>query len=355
MRPLASHFFAYRFLLVVASVLVTLITGACTRDLPSQYFRMLSFGTIMELEIIGVDQETAEHAYEVLQHDFELMHKAWHAWDPGPVGRINQHIAEGEPLVVPPSVLPLLRISQELAKKSDYLFDPGIGKLVELWGFHDSELKPHAPPDEEAIKAILDKHPSIRDIQLDGIHLSCKNPAVQLDFGAIGKGFGVDKAIERLKSMGISSAIVNAGGDLRAIGSRAGNPWRIAIRDPDGGGIFALLSVSGDESVFTSGNYERNFTWNGQLYHHIIDPRTGHPAEGSASVTVVHGDATTADAAATALFIAGPQDWHRIAKQMGIKYVLLIDSAGNAYMNPAMQDRIKLQKKPKKIIISKPL
>ena len=72
-------------------------------------------------------------------------------------------------------------------------------------------------------------------------------------------------------------------------------------------------------------------------------------------MTVIHSDATTADAAATALFVAGPKDWYRIARQMGIKYVLLIDTEGNAYMNPAMQKRIKLQKKPRNIIISKPL
>lgn len=335
--------------------LLVLLSGACTRELPSQYFRMLSFGTIMELEVIGVDPQKAQQAYQALQKDFDLMHKAWHAWEPGPVGRINQHIREGESLAAPPSVLPLLRVSQDLAKKSDYLFDPGIGKLIDLWGFHNSEFKPHAPPDKAAIEAIVEKHPSIRDVHLDGIHLSCDNPEVQLDFGAIGKGYGVDRAIERLKAMGITNAIVNAGGDLRAIGSRAGNPWRIAIRDPDGGGIFALLSVTGDESVFTSGNYERNFSWGGRLYHHIIDPRSGYPAEGSASVTVIHPDATTADAAATALFVAGPKDWYRIAKQMGIKYVLLIDTEGKAYMNPAMQKRLKLQLDPKEIIISEPL
>lgn len=342
-------------LIISAGVLIATLIGACTRDLPSQYFRLLTFGTIVELEIIGVDPQTAQNAYQALQQDFDLMHKAWHAWEPGPVGRINQYIREGKSLSAPPSVLPLLRVSQDLAKKSDYLFDPGIGKLIDLWGFHESEFKPHAPPDKESIAAVLNKRPSIRDVHLDGLHLSCDNPEVQLDFGAIGKGYGVDRAIERLKAMGISSAIVNAGGDLRAIGSRAGNPWRIAIRDPDGGGIFALLSVTGDESVFTSGNYERNFSWGGRLYHHIIDPRTGYPAEGSASVTVIHSDATTADAAATALFVAGPKDWHRIAKQMGIKYVLLIDTEGRAYMNPAMKKRLKLQKTPKEIIVSDPL
>ncbi len=351
MRTLAKRH--YWLSLSIAALL--LLSGACSRELPSQYFRMLAFGTIMELEVIGVDPQTAQKAHQALQHDFDLMHKAWHAWEPGPVGRINQYIREGKPLAASPSVLPLLRLSKDLAEKSDYLFDPGIGKLIALWGFQSSELKPHAPPEKEAIEAILEQHPSIQDVHLDGMHITCDNPAVQLDFGAVGKGYGVDRAIERLKEMGIGNAIVNAGGDLRAIGSRAGNPWRIAIRDPDGGGIFALLSVTGDESVFTSGNYERNFSWGGKLYHHIIDPRIGYPAKDSASVTVIHSDAATADAAATALFVAGPKDWHRIAKQMGIKYVLLIDTEGRAYMNPAMRERLKLQKTPREIIISDPL
>lgn len=344
-----------RLLALLTVLLVPVLLVSCSRSLPSQYFRMLSFGTIMELEIIGVDQNTAQKAYQALQKDFDLMHAAWHSWEPGPVGRINEHFAKQEPLVAPPSVLPLLRMSQDLARKSDYLFDPGIGKLVDLWGFHSSDLKPHAPPEQTDIDAILEHHPSIKQVKLDGIHLSSDNPLVKLDFGAIGKGYGVDLAVERLQSMGITSAIVNAGGDLRAIGSRAGNPWRIAIRDPDGGGIFALISVTGDESVFTSGNYERNFSWNGRLYHHILDPRTGHPAEKTASVTVIHSDAATADASATALFVAGPDNWHRIAKQMGIKYVLLIDSEGTTHMNPAMYERVKLQKTPVKLVISDPL
>jgi FAD:protein FMN transferase len=341
-------------LVFLCSLALPLLAG-CGSSLPAQHFRLLTFGTYMDLELIGVDRATAEAAKERLQHDFDQMHKAWHAWDPGPVGRINRFINEGKSLAAPPSVLPLIKISQKLAKESDYLFDPGIGQLIKLWGFQTSDLKPHAPPDEDSIKFWVDQKPSIKDIKIDGFHLSSSNTAVRLDFGAIGKGYGVDLAIRRLQEMGINNAIVNAGGDLRAIGSRAGNPWRIAIRDPDGGGVFALVPVTGNEAVFTSGNYQRNFAWEGKFYHHIIDPRTGYPARGTRSVTVMHPDATTADAAATALFVAGPEHWHRIAKQMGIKYVLLIDDQGRVHMNPAMQQRVKLQKPVKDIIISDPL
>lgn len=341
-------------LIFLCSLALTLLAG-CGSNLPAQHFRLLTFGTYMDLELIGVDRSTAEAAKDDLQQDFDQMHKAWHAWNPGPVARINQFINEGKSLAAPPSVLPLIRISQKLAKESDYLFDPGIGQLIKLWGFQTSDLKPHAPPDADAIKFWVDQKPSIKDIKIDGFHLSSSNTAVRLDFGSIAKGYGVDLAIRRLQEMGINNAIVNAGGNLRAIGSRAGNPWRIAVRDPDGGGVFALISVTGNEAVFTSGDYQRNFAWEGKFYHDIIDPRTGYPAKGTRSVTVLHPDATTADAAATALFIAGPERWHRIAKQMGIKYVLLIDDQGRVHMNPAMQKRVELQMPVKDIIISDPL
>ncbi len=117
----------------------------------------------------------------------------------------------------------------------------------------------------------------------------------------------------------------------------------------------AGLDVSGDESVFTSGDYERNFNWKGKRYHHIIDPRTGYPAVGTKSVTVIHSDAATADAAATALFVAGPDGWYNIAQKMGIKYVLLIDSNDKAHMNPAMRKRLKLDSEQYEIQLSPPL
>jgi thiamine biosynthesis lipoprotein len=192
------------------------------------------------------------------------------------------------------------------------------------------------------------------DIQVDGIMLRCTNPRAKLDFGAIGKGYGIDLAIGHLRELGIHNVIINAGGDLRAIGDRDGQPWRIAIRRPTGG-VFAILKVSGDESVFTSGDYERNFVYEGKTYHHIIDPRTGWPAEGTRSVTVVHTDATTADAAATAIFVAGPKEWHAVAERMGIRYVLLMDTEGVVHMNPAMAERVELLDRDTEVQISPPL
>ena len=108
-------------------------------------------------------------------------------------------------------------------------------------------------------------------------------------------------------------------------------------------------------AVATSGNYEKYVMMGGERYGHILDPRTGYPADQTQSVTVLYPDASTADAAATALFVAGPNDWHRVAREMGIRYVMLTDNQGRIHMNPAMQARVKLNAKNREIIISEPL
>ncbi len=332
-----------------------LLLSACERTQPVHNGQFMAFGTLTDISIAGVTAERAESAVEALEEDFAIMHKAWHAWAPGPLTRTNNLLAEGVRFAAPPSVLTLMEKSRQLAQQSDNLFNPAIGRLVKLWGFQQDEIKNRRPPDDAAIAKLLHAGPTMEDINIDGIHAQCGNPAVQLDFGAIGKGYGIDLAIEHLREMGIENAIVNSGGDLRAIGSRSGNPWRIAIRSPSGSGVLGFLHISGDESIFTSGDYERNYLWKGKHYHHIIDPRTGYPAEGTRSVTVIHDDATVADAAATALFVAGPRDWHRIARQMGIRYVLLIDSNNVAQMNPAMEKRFELMNKNQVVEVSEPL
>ncbi len=346
----------YSTLLKLAlSALLLLLFSGCEKTEPVYNSRFLAFGTLTDISIVGVSHERALAATQALEDDFAFMHKSWHAWNPGPLGRTNELLKEGEPFAAPPSVLGLLIKAKQLANDSEHLFNPAIGRLINLWGFQSDSPKCKQPPEEESIKFLVGENPNMNDIRIDDFHLQSGNPVVKLDFGAIGKGYGIDMAIEHLKELNIKNAIVNSGGDLRAIGSRSGRPWRIAIRSPSGSGTFGFLHIKGDESVFTSGDYERNYVWEGKMYHHIIDPRTGYPATGTRSVTVIHSDATTADAAATALFVAGPENWHHIAQKMGIKYVLLVDNHGVAHMNPAMQQRVTLMDKHQPVNISPPL
>ena len=179
------------------------------------------------------------------------------------------------------------------------------------------------------------------DLELQDGRARTDNPRLQLDLGAFAKGVAVDRAIAALRAAGIDNAIVNAGGDLRAIGARE-RPWRIGIRHPRAPGVLASIETRGDESIFTSGDYERYFEAEGTRYHHIIDPRSGYPARGTASLTVIHTEAATADAAATALFVAGDA-WPRTAADMGINRVMRVRADGTVEMTPAMAGRIRFE------------
>ncbi|NCA91542.1 MAG: FAD:protein FMN transferase, partial [Gammaproteobacteria bacterium] len=250
---------------------------------------------------------------------------------------------------------PLIGASKELAAGSAQLFNPAAGKLTELWGFQDMHPGRRQPPDTASIEALVKAKPLMSDLEVDDILLRTGNPALKLDFGPMQTGYAVDRVIDHLQELGIHNAILNIGGDLRAIGTRSGQPWPVAIRNPSGGGVLGIIQVSGNESVFTAGDYERNFTYKGKSYHHLIDPRTGWPATGAHLVTVLHADATTADAATHALMIAGPDHWYETARALGVRSVLLVDAQGRIHLDPSMARRVELLDRNAQVIEAPPL
>ena len=341
---------------VLSGSLILLLLASCSQPIPVHTRTVLAFGTLIDISIAHPDSNSAEQAMDALERDFNWMQEAWNSQGRNALRRVNQLLATGEWFSAAPSNTPLIKAAIPLARQSDQLFNPAIGKLIKLWNFDDSAPSEQQPPDQDSIDQLTLSQPKMSDIEFNGILIRTLNPDLMLDFGAFGKGYGIDRAINKLKEMGFNNALINAGGDLRAAGRNGNRPWRIGIRHPRQNGIIASLETEGDESVFSSGDYERYYIYQGKRYHHIIDPRTGYPARGSMSVTVIHADATTADAAATALFIAGPKDWHRIARQMGIRYVMLIAKDGSIYMNPAMAKRVTIANPATaRIIISKPL
>ena len=146
-----------------------------------------------------------------------------------------------------------------------------------------------------------------------------ETPGMSIDLGGIAKGYAVDKAIEALKASGIRAALVDAGGDGYALGTRPdGTPWRIAVQKPDdetGERLPGILKLA-DAAYATSGDYEQYVDIGGVRYTHIIDPRTGRPARAAASVTVIAPDCTTADALATGISVLGPDDGVALAKKL---------------------------------------
>jgi len=321
-------------------LLALTVSGCEHRKDPVFHDQFFAFGTLIEISLYGIEPQLADALSRDIEQDFINMHTSWHAWQPGALSSLNNHLSRLEPSTVDPSILPLLREANRLSQLSGGLFSPVIGNLIELWGFHDNPLPVGSLPDSTAIRELVDLAPAVSDVTIGDNLITSVNSSIAYDLGAFAKGYAIDRAIERLRAANVMNAIINAGGDLRIIGQHGDRPWRIGIRHPRENSILASIELSGDTSVFTSGDYERFFEVDGKRYHHIIDPRTGYPASSTTSVTVIHSDAATADAAATALFVAGPEQWLSTAHNMGIHEVMLIDKQGTVHMNPAMRSRI---------------
>ena len=336
---------------------IGLLTTSCANDRDTEYKHTLFvFGTLTEITLYDTTEADADAAFEHLERKFHAYHASWTPWEKSELSDINAAFRAGRSTTGTPQVVPLITISRELYDSSKGLFNPAIGNLINLWQMHRHDEPGIKPPTAGKIAGLLRQNPTMSDISIEGMALSSRNPGVQLSLGAFAKGYAIDLAMQYLQSQGIQHAVINAGGDLSVIGRRGERAWRIGIRHPREDDVIAWLEAEDGDSIFTSGDYERYYFHEGKRYHHILDPRTGYPASGASSVTVIHHNAGLADAAATALFVAGPDRWHEIARSMGIKHVMLIDTEGRIHMNPAMQRRIHLTNpETSHIVLSEPL
>jgi FAD:protein FMN transferase len=287
--------------------------------------RHFLFGAPVDVRIRQGDGATVAAALDAVMAGLAQIHQRWNAWKPGELSRLNAAFREGRALRVAPLGC----------------FNPGIGGAVAAWGFHDDVMRPGAWPDVRTFAAWRDAAPSLAQIEMRGDMLMSRNPRLQLDFGAYAKGVAIDRALDQLQAGGIDAALVDLGGNLAAM-SRAGAPgWQIGIRDPQGDGLVAILTTVAREAVVTSGSYERFRMLDGRRATHILDPGTLQPASGLVSVTVLHRSAAHADAAATALLVAGPQRWRRVAERMGVARVLVIDAQLRGQVTAAMDQRLR--------------
>jgi thiamine biosynthesis lipoprotein len=230
------------------------------------------------------------------------------------------------------------------------LFDPSVGGLMRLWGFHTSEFPITSPaPSAAQIEIWRRSHPSFDDLQLDGAVLSSRNPAVQLDFGAIAEGLATERIVAILQRHGIQRALITLGGDLYALGTAEARPWRAALRDPFNAGDqpLALVDLHDGEALYSSGNYNRyRESPTGTRWPHVVDPRSGLPASGVVGVNVLHPDPVIADAASTALMVAGEAGFESVLRRMGVRCALLLTEHNEIMLTAAMATRLDLQRRP---------
>lgn len=332
-----------RGVLILAAVAALL--SAC--DHPQHYdSTFLAMGTRVDISVAGDDSVAAIHATGDIEQSMLQWSKDWYPWGdmPGELKQLNAAFASGNTISVSPALRNLLVQAETFYRASDGYFDPAIAPMIHAWGFDNAVHTGTHSPDALQLNAQLaawqHDHPTMRDviIQPGGIHST--RPDVQLDMGAIAKGYALDLAMERLRHLGVKAAAINIGGQIEIMGDLDQGMRDIQIRDARKDAALASLRLNGNESISTSGDYERFIVINGKRFGHVLDPHTGMPVQHTQMVTVIANTATGADAASTALMAAGPGNWQRVAKQMAVSQVLRVDATGEIQVSGAMYARL---------------
>lgn len=318
------------------------LTTACQSPLQAYSETITVFGTLVKVTLYAHDNTQATQAFAALNQRFQQIHHEWHAWEKGGlVSKINQAIALNQPIEVGQEVADFIRRNQQLCQLTGGLFDPGIGKLLKLWGFQKSNYDHNQAPSQQAIADILAKHASIMDIHWQGNQLYCDNPDVALDFGASGKAYALNAATQVLHQQGIQQAAVMIGGDIQVLGEKPTGAWHIGIKDPlHPTQAKAAVALASGEAACSSGTYERFYLDQGKKISHIIHPKTGLPVTHLLHSTAIHSDALIAEVGALAQLIAGKSHWQDIAQALGITNSYLIDNAGVDLISPALRARL---------------
>lgn len=333
--------------LLVACVVLGLTACGDKKPVTSESF---VFGTRVEVQVAEAVSETkVRAAVAKVLAEFDRMHRTYHAWQPSELTQLNDALAAGNRQHVSKEMAALLLEAQAFSKASSGLFDPGIGRLIELWGFHADSYAAQLP-DSDAIRAWLKAHPSIAQMNIvtddTGAWVSSSNRQVALDFGGSLKGTALDRAAAILREAGLNNALINIGGNVMALGTRYGAPWRVAIQAPRYAGPLAILELHDGEATGTSGDYQRYFEVDGKRYPHLLDPRTGYPAPGVQSVTIVvdgSGAGVRSDVLTKPLFIAGANDWTSMAQRLAVQSVLHVGEDGTVSVTTNLADRLKFQ------------
>ena len=291
-----------RMLTAVLTVALTLSLTACggrTRQEMGETRTVYTMDTVMNLTAYG---ENASAALDAAEETLRTLDAKLDRHDEtSTVSALNR-----DGTVEDAELAQLTDIAQTIGALSGGAFDPTVAPVMDAWDFTGDA--PRVPSDEE-LSALL-AHVGLEKLSVDGNTIALSDGA-QLDLGGIAKGYAAGRVRTILREAGVTSAIISLGGNVAAVGKKPdGSAWTVGLQDPDRPeAYFGTVSIE-DACVVTSGAYQRYFEENGQLYHHIIDPATGRPAEsGLTSVTVVAdgaaGNGTMCDALSTALFVMG--------------------------------------------------
>lgn len=300
-------------LLVLCTALIIPQTGCGSEEQVSENQFLLD--TICTITVGGMKEKDAKaviaEAFETCRYYESKMSKTVEGSD---IYRLNH--AQGRAVTVDPETLEVIKKGIQYGKLSGGRFDITIGAVSELWDFSGENPR---VPDEKQLKEAV-KTVDYRQIHIEGNKVAMKNPKAQIDLGGIAKGYIADKLAARMKEQGAEQAIISLGGNVAVIGEKAEDtPWNIGIERPysDRTQILGTVKLK-DETITTSGVYERCFKEDGKLYHHVLDPKTGYPVETQLDAVTVkgrEGQSADCDAMGTICLILGEEKGRQALKE----------------------------------------
>lgn len=294
-----KHFI--KFCTTILLLISALSLGGCrNQEPPSHSSQIYALDTVIDLCAYG---NSAQQAVTAAQKEiYRLENLLSVTNEQSDVYKLNN--SGGKPVSISEEAYTLLNCAKTIWDTTDGKFDITIYPVLTLWGFTTKEYS--VPDNTEITKALS-------SVSCDNIIISDNNTVqllnnAKVDLGGIAKGYIADKAADAMKAAGADYGIISLGGNVRTVGIKpSGDNWRVGILYPNEADCFATLDTK-DCSVVTSGAYQRNFTKDGNTYHHILDPNTGYPSDSDVlSVTVVGKDGALCDALSTALYIGGSE------------------------------------------------
>lgn len=324
-----------------------LLTGCASEQEKKQEQKKVSEEQQAEVQFFAMDTyitfsaygENAQAYLEQAQTQIEQLEKKWSVTDAdSDIYKINH--SSGKSVTVSEETKELVSFALQMAEKTDGALELTIYPVLSAWGFTTDKKR---VPSKNEIAQLLEKV-DFTKISLKGNEIRLE-PDMMLDIGAVGKGYAGDVVTSLLKEKGITSALLDLGGNIQTIGEKPdGSDWQIGLKSPENDGSLGVLSIS-DRAVVTSGNYERYFIGeDGKAYGHIINPETGYPAEsGLLSVTIVAQEGKLCDALSTSLFVMGLDKAAAYWREHQDFEMILITEDGEIHLTEGIRERFTLE------------
>jgi thiamine biosynthesis lipoprotein len=325
---------------ILPLLLCCALLGACAKAAPQPYESYVyAMDTIMTVRVWSTDAAAAQKALSAVSGMISALDERFSVTGAeSEIAALNA--GSDAPFTLSDEGAEILARTLDISRDTGGILDPSIYPVVRAWGFTTDSYR---IPDRAELQTLLQKV-DFTKIALEGNAVTLES-GMQIDLGSVVKGYVGDEAARLLKEQGITSAVLNLGGNVRLVGGRTdGTPFRVGVQDPLDESAYLGIVSAADKSVVTSGGYNRFFEKDGQIYWHIIDPRTGYPADsGVISATVIGNDGLRCDGLSTACFILGVEGAFDYWRDRGDFDLILVTDDGHIYLTPDLADSFQLE------------